>query len=32
VEREFDTAPGFTLAELADEGLAPVTAPLRLRP
>ena len=32
VEREFDTTPGFTLAELADEGLAPVTAPRRLRP
>jgi DNA-binding SARP family transcriptional activator len=32
VEREFATAPGFTLADLAGEGLAPTSAPLRLRP
>lgn len=32
VEREFATAPGFTLADLAGEDLPPVGAPLRLRP
>jgi DNA-binding SARP family transcriptional activator len=32
VEREFATTPGFTLADLAGDGLVPVAAPLRLRP
>jgi hypothetical protein len=32
VEREFATTPGFTLADLAGDGLAPASAPLRLRP